>query len=132
MVKEKISILLIDDDGDFRGIITDKLAQEGFDVSQAASGPEGIDQLRKHKPDLVLLDVQMPGMSGIATLSAIKSDPQLADMKVVFLTNFGELAADETWLDEKFAKETGALGYIRKSEDLAIIVQKVTAFVSSK
>lgn len=119
------TILIIDDNKDFLEIFSMKLKQAGFDVSIAHSGMEGFDLAKKNKPDLILLDVEMPEMNGVETLAKLKEEPGTAAIKVIFLTNYGEPQKETTWIDEKFAREAGAMDYIKKSEDLPKIVEDV-------
>ena len=80
-------VLLIDDEDDVR--FTVKLTLErigGFEVEEATSAPEGVRLALARPPDLVLLDVMMPGMDGPATLAALRREPDLARVPVVFLT----------------------------------------------
>ena len=126
----KQTVLIIDDSKDFLEIFSIKLTQAGFEVATAHSGEEGIEKAKKLKPDLVLLDVEMPNMSGIETLAKIKSDPSLASLKISFLTNYGEPTKEATWIDEKFAREAGAMDYIKKSEDLEVVVKEVKKLIA--
>lgn len=81
------TILLIDDEPDIRAIAELALgAVGGFRTLLAASGPEALARLDGERPDLVLLDVMMPGMDGLATFAAIRARPELADVPVVFMT----------------------------------------------
>jgi CheY-like chemotaxis protein len=118
-------ILVVDDDKDLSEITATKLEQAGFRVEKATSGEEGIAKAKELKPDLVLLDVKMPGMTGIQVLVKMKAQPETADIKVLFLTNLGEADDQNAWVDDKFARETGALGHIKKTEDLDKIVARV-------
>lgn len=117
--------MIVDDDDDFREIITTKLTVAGFEVAQAASGQEALAKVKTINPHLVLMDVKMPGMSGVETLSRMHADPELANFKVLFLTAFGEPTEESSFVDDKFAKEFGAIGHIKKSDDLDKIVQKI-------
>lgn len=125
-------LLLVDDEKDFRDIFSMKLESAGFNVVTAVDGRDALNQLKikKIKPDLVLLDMRMPEMNGAETMYAIKSDPELKNLKVAFLTNLGETIPDEMWSDEKFAREVGAIDYIRKSDDLDKIVEQVKKLIS--
>ena len=125
MTEQKSLILLIDDDKDFREILSTKLQSAGFNTAEAGNGEEGIHKMKQIKPDLILLDLKMPVMNGAETLLEIKSDPDLQNFKVVFLTNYGEPKKELSGVDEKFAQEVGALGYIRKTSDLDSIVEEV-------
>ena len=118
-------ILIIDDDPDFREIMATKLEGSGFKIEQASDGVMGIEKAKKVKPDLVLLDVRMPKMSGVQTLAKIKADPELTSLKVIFLTNLGEIEQENAWVDDRFAKDAGALGHIKKTDDLDKIITRV-------
>lgn len=124
-------ILIIDDDPDFREIMATKLKSSGFKVEQASDGMSGLEIVKKIKPDLVLLDVRMPRMSGVQTLAKIKSNPDISGLKVIFLTNLGEIEQEDAWVDDRFAKDAGALGHIKKTDDLDKIVGRVSQELSS-
>ena len=121
----KQSILIVDDNKDFLEIFSTKLTQAGYEVTTASGGKEGIAKAKTSKPDLVLLDVEMPEMSGIETLAQMKADPLTSTLKVSFLTNYGEPTKEASWIDEKFAREAGAMAYIKKSEDLSKVIDEV-------
>jgi CheY-like chemotaxis protein len=70
------------------------LEGEGFEFAAAFNGEEGLATLKKDKPDIILLDIMMPKMSGLATLKVIKDDPDLKDIPVVILTNLGDWSED--------------------------------------
>jgi len=124
-------ILLVDEEKDFLDIFSLKLKASGFDVVLAPSGKEALLKLKEIKPDLILLDIEMPEMNGFETFTQIKSDKATAKIKVVFLTNYGEPLPVQKIraLDEKFAKEIGALSYIRKTDNLDDIVKRVKELV---
>ena len=123
-------ILLIDDDNDLREIVSAKLQKSGFRVEEASSGQEGIDKAKNIRPDLVLLDVRMPDMTGIQTLAKMKDISELAGLKVIFLTNLGESRDENAWVDDKFSKDAGAIGHIKKTDDLNKIVERVQQVLS--
>lgn len=124
------TILIIDDDKDLREILSVKLRGSGFRVEEAQDGRSGMQKAREVKPDLILLDVRMPGMTGIETLSSMKEDKDLAGLKVIFLTNLGEANEQDSWVDDKFAKDAGALGHIKKTDDLDKIISKIKEAIS--
>lgn len=124
--------MIVDDEKDFREIMATKLNAAGFDVTQAASGQEALAKVKEVKPHLVLMDVKMPGMSGVETLSRMRADPELTNFRVLFLTSFGEPMDEAAFVDEKFAKEFGAIGHIKKSDDLDKIVEKIIGVLYSR
>jgi CheY-like chemotaxis protein len=86
---------------------------------------------KSERPDLILLDVQMPEMSGVQVIAKLKLDKETEMMKVVFLTNLGEANPEDSWLDTKFAQETGALGHIKKTDDLDHILEEVNRYLTT-
>jgi two-component system alkaline phosphatase synthesis response regulator PhoP len=118
-------ILIVDDDADFREIFRTKLIQNGFEVITADDGMAALEVMKKQKPDLTLLDVEMPKLNGAECLARIKADPELQKQKVVFLTNLGEPQKSAAWSDQKFAREAGAFDFIRKSDDLDVTLNHI-------
>jgi CheY-like chemotaxis protein len=80
------TVLMIDDEAAVRDLMQRFLAKEGFRVITASGGEEGLRRARELRPDAITLDVMMPGMDGWAVLSALKADPDVADIPVVMLT----------------------------------------------
>lgn len=79
-------ILVVDDDARNLRLAVTALEQVGHEVLSAEGGAEGIEAALAHTPDLVLMDVQMPGMDGIAALKRLRAEPRTAALKVVALT----------------------------------------------
>jgi PAS domain S-box-containing protein len=84
------TVLVIDDDAAARNLLGRILGKEGYRVIEAASGEVGLRIAAEHRPDVITLDVVMPGMDGWAVLSALKTDPALADIPVIMLTIMDE------------------------------------------
>lgn len=124
-------ILLIDDSDDFREIMALRLNAAGFETVQANGGEIGIEKLKDNKPDLIVLDLEMPGMNGVETLMKIKADPKTKNEKVVFLTNYGEPQEKLAEVDKKFASEVGALCYLRKTDDMSHIIKEIQQHASA-
>ena len=82
----KQQILMIEDDEEMIALGELILAKEGYEIHWATSGATGLEILRNHSIDLVLLDIMMDGMDGWQVLEAIKGDPQLAHIPVLMLT----------------------------------------------
>ena len=99
-------VLVVDDDKDIRDLLSDALAAEGYVAVSARHGAEALERLRDLRPDLILLDLMMPVMDGLAFIAAKKDDPALVDIPVIAMT-----AA--TWNDVE-----GAVALLRKPFDL--------------
>lgn len=85
-------VLIIEDDQFLRDLLHMKLEREGFQITTAIDGPEGLEKIMKGKPDLVLLDIILPSMDGFEILKKIRSDEKMdiATMPVILLTNLGQ------------------------------------------
>jgi len=121
-------LLVVDEDPNFQEIFSKRLTAEGFEVAHASNGAEAIEKAKAIKPSLVLMDVKMPGMDGVETFMKMREDPETKDIRVVFLTSFGNPEEGIQNLNSRFSEEIGALGYIQKTEDLDNIVSKVKSF----
>jgi CheY-like chemotaxis protein len=79
-------VLLVEDNEIYRGILAAGLRHHGLNVEAAGRGDDGLDMMRRCRPDLVLLDLAMPELHGLAVLSQMRADPELASVPVVVLT----------------------------------------------
>ncbi len=87
-------ILLIEDDALFVKMYQKKLAHEGLELIAAYDGEEGVEKTKSEKPDLIILDLMLPKMSGSDVLKKIKEDPELGSIPVVVLTNLSTSAEE--------------------------------------
>ncbi len=126
---EQRLVLIIDDDPAFLEIFSTKLLASGFRVETADGGEDGIKKAKNLKPDLVLLDMKMPKLDGAETLFKLREDPDTQALKVVFLSSLGDPWEEAQALNRRFAKEVGALSYIKKTDDLDTLVEKVKNFI---
>lgn len=101
-------VLLVDDDEDVRYMTRVGLGFEGFDVVEAGDGETGLEAARAEHPDVVILDIMMPGMDGIAVLRAMRGEPELATLPVVLLTAKAGAATERDGWD------AGATAYLTK------------------
>jgi DNA-binding response OmpR family regulator len=118
-------VLIIDDEADLREMFSLKLTASGYKVDTAENGVLGMERAKEVHPDLILLDVRMPGLNGPETLLKIREDETLKTVPVMFLTSLGDPMPEGQELDEKFAMEFGANGYIHKTDNLDKIVESV-------
>ncbi len=88
---DKKHILVIEDELSFRDILTKELSKEGYEVTTANDGIEGLEKMRKDRPDLVLLDIVMPRKDGFSVLEEMRSEEGLKDISVVVLSNSGDI-----------------------------------------
>jgi CheY-like chemotaxis protein len=81
-------ILIVEDNENNRSLFKDILTYHGYGVEVAADGQEGINLARQLKPDLILMDIQMPGMDGMTAGAILKADPETSGLKIIALTSF--------------------------------------------
>ena len=84
----KTVILIVEDNENNRSLLRDILIFHGYEVSVAADGQEGVALARELKPDLILMDIQMPGMDGMTAGAILKGDPATSGLKIVAITSF--------------------------------------------
>lgn len=88
-VAAKTKILVVDDDPEILGMLDIRLGKRGYHVMSAADGEQALEQARKEKPSLVVLDVMMPRMNGWEVARALRQDPATHGIKIVMLTAIG-------------------------------------------
>ncbi len=81
-------ILIVEDNEVNRVLMKDLLAYHGYEIIEAADGAAGIETAKKVRPDLILMDMQMPIMDGIQAVTRLKADPDTRDLKIVGVTSF--------------------------------------------
>jgi DNA-binding response OmpR family regulator len=85
-----ICVLLVDDEDDLRRVMRDLLEREGFSVQEARDGVQALDEVDRHAPDIIVLDLNLPGLDGYKVLSQLRSRPATRDIPVVVLTAKGD------------------------------------------
>jgi two-component system, cell cycle response regulator DivK len=114
-------ILIVEDNDNNRRLFRDILTFHGYEILVASDGQQGVDMARALGPDLVLMDIQMPGMDGITAGMILKGDPATAGLKIVALTSFAMRGDREKILAAGFD------GYLSKpvsTRELAGLVKK--------
>ena len=112
------TILLVEDDKMLGKAMADALTEGGLEVTWVRSGEEAVAQVAQIKPQLVYLDIMLPGIDGYEVLRQIKANPQNPPVKIVMLSNLGQMEEMEK------AKELGAADYVIKANvDLAKLVE---------
>ena len=111
-------VLFVEDDDALAGVYLVRLQAEGFDVRRASNGEEALAAATEYKPDLVLLDVMMPKVSGFDVLDILRNTPETANLKVIMLTALSQDA------DRKRAQDLGVDDYLVKSQ---VVISDVIA-----
>jgi len=119
-------ILVVEDEEDILELLRFNLSKEGFQVSGAGSGEEALKLARAEAPDLILLDLMLPGVDGLEVARRLKSDTQTRDISIVMLTAKGEEA------DIVAGLEIGADDYITKPFSRKILVARLRAVLRRK
>ena len=101
-------ILVAEDDPDNRSIVVKVLTLEGYETLEAADGRSALALVRRERPDLIVMDLGMPGMDGWEASRRLKADPQTADIPIIALTAFALRG------DEERAREAGCDDYLPK------------------
>src|SRR3954468_608307 len=120
-MSEVHTLLVVDDHTDNRDVMVRRLEREGFRVVGVASGPDALARVKEGGLSLILLDVMMPGMSGIEVLRAVREEHTAAELPVIMVT------ARSQSKDVVEALENGANDYVTKPVDLPVAVARVRA-----
>lgn len=115
----KETILIVDDEADLLDLIEYNLEKEGYNVLKAENGQDGIKLARKHNPDLIILDIMMPKMTGIEVCKVLKEDPVLKIRPVIFLTARGDEKTEIEGL------EMGADDFLSKPISTSKLVSRI-------
>lgn len=121
-MSDRSRVLVVDDDPRLLQIVAMYLSIEGYEVATARDGSEGLDEITTKRPDLVILDVMMPGMDGLEACRRIRDNPDTADVPVLM---FSALSGDE---DVEKARHAGANLMISKPFNLVGLGSVVKSF----
>ena len=114
-------ILIADDEPDILEIIQYNLQNEGYEVATAKNGNDALDEAKRFSPDLIILDIMMPGKNGIEVCNILRLQPAFNDTLIIFLTALSDEGTEVKGL------ETGADDYITKPVSPKVLVSKVNA-----
>lgn len=124
--KERTRILVVDDEPEIHAVLGKLLVKEGFDVRSAYSADEAFRSIAEQKPDLVILDIMMPRVSGIEVCNRIKSEPATQDILVLIVS------ARDDQADRIDGLTHGADDYVSKPFHLRSLVRKVEHMLSKR
>jgi two-component system cell cycle response regulator DivK len=116
-------ILVIEDTENNRRILNDLLTNAGFEVMEAIDGEKGVAMAAEHRPDLILMDIQLPIVDGYEATRRIKSIPALRQIPIIAVTSYA-LSGDEAK-----ARAAGCEGYIAKPFSPRVVLAKVREFL---
>ena len=119
MAKKAYTILIIEDEPDISELIEYSLIQFGYSIIVSDNGEKGIEVTRKHSPDLILLDLMLPGINGIDVCRILKNDKESSDVSIIMLTALGQ--------EEDIIKglETGADDYVTKPFSFPVLEARI-------
>jgi len=121
-----MALLIVDDEESNRDMLSRRLQRQGFEVLQAEDGPQALASIRAQAPDMVLLDIRMPGMSGMEVLQAIREEHSPTQLPVIMVTAEGHSASIVE------ALQMGANDYITKPVDMPVALARIRTLLSQK
>ncbi|MFZ0986595.1 MAG: response regulator [Xanthobacteraceae bacterium] len=117
-------ILVVEDQPDNRQIIRDMLADTGYEIAEAENGEEALAAITKQRPDLILMDIQLPVMDSYAATRRIKTDPALKSIPVIAVTSYALSG------EEKKAREAGCDDYVPKPYSPRQLLAKIRQYLT--
>jgi two-component system, cell cycle response regulator DivK len=116
-------ILVIEDNEDNRQIIRDLLTSSGYELIEAVNGVEGVAMAQSHRPDLILMDIQLPEIDGYEATRQIRSVPELETVPIIAVTSYA-LSGDEAK-----TRDAGCNGYVAKPFSPRELLAKIREFL---
>lgn len=116
-------ILVVEDTEDNRQIIRDLLSSVGYELVEAVDGAEGVAMAQSHHPDLILMDIQLPGLDGYEATRRIRAVPELAGVPIIAVTSYA-LSGDEAK-----TRAAGCDGYVAKPFSPRQLLAKIREFL---
>ena len=123
----KGKVLIIDDEIDLLETMRSRLDASGYDVATSNDGINGMEKAKEFQPDLIILDIMMPGIDGFETLKNFKSEASIKHIPIVVFSCGSE---EEEWANRAF--ELGSVGYVVKPFDSDALLFTVEKFISKK
>ena len=119
-------VLIVDDDPGILRAIRHIVEKEGYEVVSATNGMTGLRMAKEENPDLLLLDVMLPGIDGFEICSRLRSDPQTAELPIIMLSAKGQEA------DRTAGLNVGANEYLTKPVDRTVLLEKMAVLLSKE
>ena len=121
----RLRVLLVDDEPSILKVVGRRLESAGYEVVTAADGQDGLTKVRVGRPDIVLLDLMLPKLSGLEVCAALKSDASLKHIPVIMFTSHGKL-------EDIFKSSTNVVGFITKPFNVTDLMNKISSVIVSK
>ena len=115
----RLRVLLVDDEPSILKVVGRRLESAGYEVVTAADGQDGLTKVRVGRPDIVLLDLMLPKLSGLEVCAALKSDASLKHIPVIMFTGKGDP------MDEQLCRECGANAYVNKPQGTPALLEQI-------
>jgi len=119
-------ILVIEDQEDNRQIVRDLMTASGYELIEATTGEEGLEAAARERPDLILMDIQLPGIDGYEVTRRIKADPKLRQIPIIAVTSYALSG------DDKKAFAAGCDGYVTKPFSPRVLLAKIREYLPPK
>ena len=116
-------ILVIEDQEDNRQIVRDLVTASGYELIEATTGEEGVEAAARERPDLILMDIQLPGIDGYEVTRRIKADPKLSKIPIIAVTSYALSG------DDKKAFAAGCDGYVTKPYSPRLLLAKIREYL---
>jgi two-component system cell cycle response regulator DivK len=116
-------ILVVEDQEDNRKIVRDLVTASGYELVEAATGEEGLEVAARERPDLILMDIQLPGIDGYEVTRRIKANPQLRQIPIIAVTSYALSG------DDKKAFAAGCDGYVTKPFSPRLLLAKIREYL---
>lgn len=116
-------VLIIDDSNVTCNLLSERIKSGGYEAISVNDGEQGLELMRKELPNLVILDIRMPGMDGFEVCRIAKEDPKIKHIPIIFVTTAGQKK------DIDRGKELGASGYIVKPYDGRMLVEEIKKLI---
>lgn len=116
-------ILVVEDHDDNRRILRDLLTSAGYEMVEAVTGPQGVAMAASHRPDLILMDVQLPEIDGCEATRRIKAEPALRPIPIIVVTSYA-LSGDDVQ-----AYEAGCSAYVTKPFSPRMLLAKIREYL---
>jgi len=120
------SILVVEDQEDNRRILRDLLTNSGFEIIETTDGLAGVQAAKKHRPNLILMDIQLPGIDGYEATRRIKADPELTEIPIIAVTSYALTG------DDQKAFKAGCDDYVAKPFSPRLLLAKIEHYLSRK